>query len=43
MTIENKVKQKLNKIAIKIAEDPAYKDKDVYLHPDVKEACLQEK
>ena len=43
MTIENKVKQKLNRIAIKIAEDPAYKDKDVYLHPEIKEACLQEK
>jgi len=42
-TVENKLKEKLNKIAVKIAEDPTFKDKDVYLHPDIKEACLQEK
>lgn len=42
-TVENKLKEKLNKIEVKIAEDPAFKDKDVYFHPDIKEACLQKK
>ena len=40
---DNKIKEKLKKIAVKIAEDPAFNGKDVYLHPNIKEACLQEK
>ena len=40
---EDKIKDKLKKIAVKIAEDPAFKSKAVYLHPEIKEACSQEK
>ena len=40
---DSKLKEKLNKIAVKIAEDTSFKDKDVHLHPDIKDACLQDR
>ena len=42
-TIDNKFKEKLNLIAVKLAEDLSLKDKEVYLHPDIKNACFKEK
>ena len=40
---DNKLKEKLNTIAAKIAQDTSSKDKDVHLHPDIKDACSKEK
>ena len=40
---EDKIKEKLNTIAVKIAQDTSTKDDEVYLHPDIKNACYQEK
>ena len=41
--IDDKFKVKLNLIATKIAEDPSFKDKEVYMHPNIKNACQQDK
>ena len=39
----NKFKEKLNLIAVKIAEDTSFKDKDVHLHLDIKNACFKDR
>ena len=42
-SVDNKFKEKLNLIAVKLAEDLSLKDKEVYLHSDIKNACIKKK
>ena len=43
LAVDNKFKEKLNLIAVKLADDVSLKDKEVYLHSDIKAACSTEK
>ena len=43
VAVDNKFKEKLNLIAVKLADDVSLKDKEVYLHTDIKVACSEEK
>ena len=40
--VDNKFKEKLNGIAVKLADDATLKDKEVHLHADIKNACNAE-